>query len=283
MISIFITYIYQPFFNILVGIYWLLGQITDGRPDMGVAVIIFSVLVRFLMLPLTLSADRSEKEKRHISEQINKLNKELKDQPDQLKKEKRKILKANPGALVSEGITLLVQIIIVLMLYRIFKTGLAGRDLHLLYPFMPSVKTPINLMFLNQYDLSLPSFVLNLIQSILILGFESLHMLFSSVKFSRKEFTSLAVFLPIISFIVFSMLPAGKKLFIITSLVFSILLLLIKQALFLYHSFLGKSPSNQESNEPEKGNQEENNQKEDHQETNNQEPTLQEKEAPASI
>ena len=242
MSALFTTYIYQPFLNILVGIYWLLGQITNGQPDMGVAVIIFAVIVRVLMLPLTLSADRSEKEKRQIVKKINTLQIKYKDQPQKLKQETRQILKANPGTLVSEGITLTIQIIIVLMLYRIFKTGLEGADLHLLYPFLPPINTPVNLVFLSQYNLALPNLTLNLVQSGLIFILEILQMLFSPIKSSRKEFLSLAIFLPIVSFVIFALLPAGKKVFIITSLIFSIFLLVIKQTVFWYHSFLG-SPS----------------------------------------
>jgi len=237
MSAIFTTYIYQPFLNILVGIYWLLGQMTNGRPDMGVAVIIFAVVVRFLMLPLNLAADRSEEEKRQIVKKVNDIEAKFKGQPAVLKQETKKILKSNPGTLISEGFTLTIQVIIVLMLYRIFKTGLEGADLHLLYPFLPVVDTPINMVFLNQYDLSVPNTTLNLIQSLLIFLLEALHMLFSPIKSSRKEFLSLAIFLPIVSFIIFALLPAGKKVFIITSLIFSIFLLVTKQAIFWYHSF----------------------------------------------
>jgi hypothetical protein len=66
-------------------------------------------------------------------------------------------------------------------------------------------------------------------------------MLFSPIKSSKKEFLNLGIFLPIVSFILFALLPAGKKVFIITSIIFSILLLVIKQAIFWYHSFLGSS------------------------------------------
>ena len=48
--ALFVTYIYQPFFNILVGLYWLVGRIF-GDPDMGVAVILFALVVRIILLP----------------------------------------------------------------------------------------------------------------------------------------------------------------------------------------------------------------------------------------
>ncbi len=236
MSTIFTTYIYQPFFNVLVVIYWIIGEVTNGQPDMGVAVIIFAVIVRFLMLPLTLSADRSEKEKHQIMQKINEIQIKYKDQPEKLKQATKHILKSNPATLISEGVTIIIQIIIILMLYRIFKTGLEGADIHLLYPFIPPIDTPINLIFLNRFDLSVPNMSLNLIQSFLIFTLEMLYMFFSPIKNSRKEFLSLGIFLPVVSFIIFAMLPAGKKVFIITSLIFSIVVLLIKQIIFWYHS-----------------------------------------------
>ena len=52
MIEIFVTYLYQPFLNLLVLFYWLLGQTPIGF-DMGFAVIMLTLLVRFILLPLS--------------------------------------------------------------------------------------------------------------------------------------------------------------------------------------------------------------------------------------
>lgn len=235
---IFVTYIYQPFFNILVGLYWLVGQIF-GVSDMGIAVILFALVVQIILLPLFLASDRSDKEKAVLAAKIKELEKTYKADPIRLRAETKKVMRSNPGAVVSETINILIQLIIVLMLYRIFKTGLEGADFHLLYPFMPEIKTPINLMFLDKFDLSRTNATLNFIQSLLIFTIEALHMLFSPDPTSRRDFLSLAIFLPVTAFIIFMFLPAGKKLFIITSLLFSIAVLLVKQALFWYHTLTG--------------------------------------------
>ncbi|OGD70983.1 hypothetical protein A3A84_00805 [Candidatus Collierbacteria bacterium RIFCSPLOWO2_01_FULL_50_23] len=247
--SLFITYIYQPFFNILVFIYWALGQ--AGISDMGIAVIIFAVVVQIILLPLNLSADRSEKEKAAIAAKIKEIERKHRFDPVKLRSESKEVMRSNPGAVVGETINIIIQVIIVLMLYRIFKTGLEGEDLHLLYSFMPEIKTPINLVFLGKFDLSQTNGTLNLIQSLLIFAIEALHMLFSPDATSRRQFLQLAIFLPITAFLVFIFLPAGKKLFIITSLLFSIFVLLIKQALFWYHTLTGEiSPHLEEQKTP---------------------------------
>ncbi len=236
--SLFVTYIYQPFFNILVFIYWALSQ--AGIVDMGMAVIIFALVVQIILLPLSLAADRSEKEKAAISARIKEIERKYKSDPVKLRAESKAIMRSNPGAVIGETINIIIQVIIILMLYRIFKTGLEGADLPLLYPFMPEIKTPINLIFLGQFDLSKTNNTLNLIQSLLIFSIEALHMLFTPDSTGRREFLQLAIFLPITAFIIFIFLPAGKKLFIITSLLFSIAVMLIKQTLFWYHTLTGE-------------------------------------------
>lgn len=238
----FVTYIYQPFFNILVFLYWLVGQVF-GEFDMGIAVILFAIVVQIILLPLSLSSDKSEKERHEIAEKIKQAEKEFAHDPISLKRRNKEIMRSNPGAVVSETINIIIQVIIIVMLYRIFKTGLEGEDLHLLYSFMPEIKTPVNLVFLGKFDLSQTNSTLNILQSLAIFAIEGLHMIFSPGKINRKQFLQLALFLPIVSFFVFMLLPAGKKVFIITSLVFNIGVLLVKQTLFWYHSLIRPVPA----------------------------------------
>jgi hypothetical protein len=114
------------------------------------------------------------------------------------------------------------------MLYRIFTKGLEGADIHLLYDFMPDVPRPYNLTFLGSIDLSHPSLLLNLIQSIVIFAVELLGTLTSPFPTSRKDMIRLQVILPVASFLIFLSLPAGKKLFVITTLVFSFFFILLR-------------------------------------------------------
>lgn len=231
----FVTYIYQPFFNILVFLYWLVGQVF-GEFDMGIAVILFALVVQIILLPLSLSSDKSEKERHEIAEKIKQIEHDNAGDPVNLRSKSKEVMRSNPGAVISETINIIIQFIIIIMLYRIFKTGLEGEDFHLMYSFMPEVRQPINLMFLGKFDLSRTNSTLNLLQSLAIFAIEGLHMIFAPGKLSRRQFLQLAIFLPIVSFFIFMFLPAGKKVFIITSILFSIGVLLVKQAVFWYHS-----------------------------------------------
>lgn len=235
----FTTYLYAPFFNLLVGIYWVVGQVFPN-PDMGIAMILFAIAVRLIFLPLDLWGDRSDKEKFEISEKIKKLKVELVADPIRLKAETGRIMRQKPGAIFSEVFNVVFQVIIIIMLYRIFTTGLEGADLHLIYKFMPKIVEPINLMFLGLYDLSHTNSTLNLVQSLMIAVNEAMHLYFSPVKPSQKDFVSLVIIFPVICFVIFMFLPAGKKVYIITSLAFTLVVRLVKQATYLYFSLSRK-------------------------------------------
>lgn len=229
MIQLYTQLIYQPFFNLLVGIYYLVGQI-PGSPytDMGIAVIVFTVALRIILLPITIASDRSEKERRDIEDALKQIHHDYRADPIKQKQLKRKLWLSNPRVLVAETINFAIQAIIFLMLYRIFSKGLEGADIHLLYNFMPDVPQPYNLMFLGQYDLSHPNLTLNLVQSVVIFAAELISTLSSPFPSSRGEVIRLQIILPLASFMIFSTLPAGKKLFVITTLLFSILYMLLR-------------------------------------------------------
>lgn len=239
------TFIYQPFFNLLVYIYLIINKATGGRADMGLAVIFFTIVFRLLILPLSLKSDRSEKEKREIYQKLNSVKSYFRDNPIRLKEETRKLLTQNKRILGTEFLDLSIQVLVAIMLYRIFTTGLEGTDLHLLYPFMPEIKEPFNLVFLGRFDLSQPSSLLNILNTVVIFLAEFLSLRFSPFPLSREDKMMLAV-LPFAALTFFAFMPAGKKLFVITTLLFSVLLILAKRGLYLYHNWTGKGMRNKE-------------------------------------
>lgn len=218
----FETYIYTPFFNILVGLYSLLGAISPELADMGIAVIIFSIIVRILTFPLTIAGERSEEEKQKIIEKIEEAKKLYAHEPIRQKEAIKLVMRSNIRTVLATTTNIVIQLAIILMLYRIFNTGLGGKDFHLLYDFMPHPDY-INLNFLGKYDLTHTNAYLNLVQSIMIFVVEVLIAMRSPLPVSRKDKILMQVILPVGSYLIFMFLPSGKKLFVITSLAFSAL------------------------------------------------------------
>lgn len=238
--GLFTRFIYQPFLNLLVTIYIGLDYLTGGNADMGVAVIIFTIALRIFLLPLSLSSERTEAERYEIEEKLKQINKTFRNDPVRKKQETKKLLRGNKRVLLLEGINLSIQIAIALMLYRIFAKGLLGDDFNLIYPALPQVTESFNLVFLAKFDLTKPNLFLNFLQSLAIFTVESLSMFTSPFPVTRKDVIRLQIFLPVVSFLIFAYLPAGKKLFIITTLSFSIMLIIVRQSLRFSKKIIGK-------------------------------------------
>lgn len=228
LIHAFTVVIYQPFLNILVFFYWLLDIITRGHPDMGIAVILLTIVIRLLLLPLSLMEDKSEKERRELVQKMRDIHENHISDPITLRQESKKLLRRNRGVVAGELFSLFVQVMISLMLWRIFETGLTGEDLHLIYPFMPQINLPFNLVFLGRFDLTHTNLLINLFQSFMIFVVESATILTSPYPPMKGEVVRLQLVLPVISFIVFLRLPAGKKIFVITALIISLIVIMYK-------------------------------------------------------
>lgn len=233
--GLFTTIIYQPFFNLLVGIYWLLDKVSGGRADMGLTVIIFTVIFRILWLPITFSSGRSAKERHDISQKIKAINQAFHQEPIRLEEETKKLMRSNRRIMIMSSIDLFFQIMVMLMLWRIFTTGLEGADFHLIYDWMPPHPDQFNLTFLGgRFDLTHPSWTLNWINTAVIFVAELLSGLLSPFPTGRNELMTLFV-LPLGAFTFFAFMPAGKKLFVITTLLFSIGIMLAKLVKVVYY------------------------------------------------
>jgi YidC/Oxa1 family membrane protein insertase len=232
--QIFVSLIYQPFLNLLVGVYWMIETVF-GDADMGVAVIVFTVILRLILLPLHLSSSRSEKERREIEKQIAKLKQQFAEDPVTLKQEIKRIVRMNKRVMIFEGLDLGIQVMIMIMLWRMFARGLMGGDLHLLYDFIPG-GSQFNLVFANSIDLTRPHFGLSILTGIAIFVMEFISLKFSPYPIRKNDYLALG-FLPIAAVTFFAFMPAGKKLFVLVTVLFSIMLNIAKQTAYWIHSF----------------------------------------------
>ncbi len=148
--SIFVPLLYQPLFNALVFLAWLI----PGH-SIGWAIIALTVLIRLLLLP---SANQTFAQQARMKALQPKLN-DLKEKHGEDKQAHSKALmelyaaeKFNPfgGCLPS-----LVQLPILIVLYRVFVGGLNTDHFNLLYSFTPHMDT-INALWFG-LDLTKPN------------------------------------------------------------------------------------------------------------------------------
>ena len=134
MTSFFHTFLYTPIYNLLM----FLTDILPGQ-DIGLAVIAATLIVKFILMPLSFSALRTQRAVKAIEPEMKKLREELKDDKEKQAKEIFALYKkygVNPFAGL---LTLIIQLPIILCLYWVFNSKtLLTVDVSLLYSFVPA-------------------------------------------------------------------------------------------------------------------------------------------------
>ncbi len=159
MIDILKTIIYIPLYNFLILI------LNIDFIDVGIATIIITIVVKFILYPLTKKSFITQ----HIMKEKNKellaIKEKYKDKQEQAIKimEFYKENKINP---LSSILILIIQIPIIYSLYHLFmKSGLPYVNKEILYSFI-SVPNDISMYFLGFFDISKKSLFLALLASI---------------------------------------------------------------------------------------------------------------------
>lgn len=143
-----IDILYAPFLNVLV----LLYQYLPGH-DFGIAVIVLTVLIRLLLYPLMAQAIRSQKAMAELQpkiQEIQKQHKNDKEKQGRLVMELYQKEKINP---LGGCLPLLIQMPILIALFRVFWEGLRPEEMANLYSFVPHPGM-IDPTFLGIIDLS---------------------------------------------------------------------------------------------------------------------------------
>lgn len=159
MTSFFTTILYQPILNLLVFLY----NTIPGN-DIGIAIIVMTIIIKFLLYPFTLKSIKSQKALQEIQPKIEEIKKKYKDQKEKLAQEMMNLYKNEKVSPFSSCLPLLIQFPFLIAVYQVFRTGLSNGSLDLLYPFIsnPGVLNPIAFGFV---DLSQPQILLALITS----------------------------------------------------------------------------------------------------------------------
>lgn len=153
------TFIFQPLYNGLIFVF-------DAIPwiDAGFTVILFTIIVRLILFPLSKKATITQLRMKEIEPQLNELRRTVTDKQQQavMVMDLYKKNNVNP---FSSIFLLFIQLPIIWALYSIFmNSGLPEVQTSLLYSFItvPEIK----MTFLNLFDIAKPSIVLALCASI---------------------------------------------------------------------------------------------------------------------
>ena len=159
--SIFHTIVYNPLYN---GLVYLIGHIPGG--DIGVAVIVFTCVVKFILFPLSKAAVVTQLKMKALEPEMAKLKEQTKGNKEEEAKKLLEFYRVNGLNPFSSILLLLIQLPIILALAFIFyRGGLPVIHTELLYSFV-NLPTLINTHFLGLVDISVRSLPLGIIAGI---------------------------------------------------------------------------------------------------------------------
>jgi YidC/Oxa1 family membrane protein insertase len=149
MSYLFNTYLYIPLYNAFIGFIGAFPWV-----DAGIVVILFTVLVKLILYPLSQKSVRSQIEMKKIQPDIDALKLKYKDNKQE-QALKTMALYKEKGVSPFSGILLtLIQLPILIALYMVFyKGGLTQVHNEVLYSFI-KIPEHINTMFLGLFDIT---------------------------------------------------------------------------------------------------------------------------------
>lgn len=223
IITIFNESLTRPVFNLLVWIY----NIIPGQ-DFGIAIIAVTVLLRVALYPLSNKALKSQRALQELQPKIKEIQKKFKNREEQAKAmmEFYKEHKVNP---FSGCLPLLIQLPLLIALYRVFLTGLNPDSLESLYSFVqsPGVLDP---MFLGLVNLAQPSHALAILAGVsqflqaktAFAKMPSMGAAGKGADFSKSMQQSMIYMMPLFMVFIAWNLPAGLALYWVVTMLFSL-------------------------------------------------------------
>ena len=223
LISAFYTILYRPLFNALV----LLYKYLPGH-DFGVAVIVLTILIKFLFYPLGLKAIKSQKSLSELQPKVKEIQEKYKDNKEKQAREIMELYRREKISPFSGCLPLLIQLPVLIALYRVFWRGLQPEQMTFLYSFVSSPGS-IDPTFFGIVDLAKPSLVLAVLAGI----FQFLQTKMSTPKtkidkskktgFSEQMQKQMQYFMPVFMVLILFRLPSAIGLYWLTTTLFTII------------------------------------------------------------
>lgn len=231
-ISTFNTILYQPLLNALVFLY----QYLPGR-DFGIAVIVLTIIIRIILYPLMVKSIKSQKTLSDLQPKIQEIQQKYKEDKEKQAKEMMAIYQKEKINPFGGCLPLLIQLPILIALYRVFWKGLEPQAMNFLYSFIPNPGT-INPTFLGLVNLGESNFMLAIFAG--ITQFFQSKMLIPKTPHQSKHGTGqvkkqdqmanfsnmmqkqMLYFFPVITVLILLKLPSAIALYWIITALFSI-------------------------------------------------------------
>ncbi len=147
--SLFHAVIYQPLYNGLIA----LVDIVPNH-DIGLAIILLTIAVRFILFPLSRQAVRTQKAMRDIAPELEAIKTKYKDSQEEQARATFALYREKNIRPFASFFLVLIQLPILIALYWVFgSSGLPAVNADLLYSVVP-VPSNLNIEFLGLIDMT---------------------------------------------------------------------------------------------------------------------------------
>ncbi len=154
IIQFFYELFYRPLFNALVFLY---GHIAFA--DLGIAIIALTILIRIVLYPVFQKSVRNQAVMQKIQPDIRRVQKQNKNNKEKQVRELMELYRAHNVNPFSGILLLLIQLPILISLYRVFLSGLTPESFSALYSFVPLPES-VDFTFLNLINLKNRSIII---------------------------------------------------------------------------------------------------------------------------
>lgn len=227
MSKLFHLLLIKPIFNFLVIIYNFLPW-----PDIGLATIILTFLIRLIFFPLFYKGTKQQILMTRLQPALKKIQEEYKDDKEKMVKAQLALYKKHRVNPLGSCLLTLIQIPIILAVYRVFLLGFSSERMNDLYSFVSHPAT-LNPSFLGLINLTKPNFYLVFISALLQYFANKMIMplsLTNNERNQKKELKMNIIFqkqmlylTPIMTLIILAPLPSIIALYWATTTFFTIL------------------------------------------------------------
>ena len=218
--NIFNLVLIQPLTNLLI---WFYNVIPIS--DMGLAIVALTILIRLALFPSFQKSLRSQKQMQELQPKLAELREKHKGDKEAETKAIMEFYKQNKINPLASCLPLLVQLPILIALYRVFLTGLNNNFAAMLYPFVNNPGS-INTHFLGLFELAKPNTAFAIIAGTAQF-IQSKMMSAKNPKAqdqtSRMMSAQMLYMIPVFTTIISLRLPAGVALYWIVTTLFAIL------------------------------------------------------------
>jgi len=190
----------------------LLGFFYSIVHNWGLAIIVLSIAVYFLLFPLSIKQMRSMKEMQLLQPKIETLRKELKDNPQKLNKEIMELYKQHKVNPLGGCLPLLLQMPIFFALYQALIRSVALRGAHFLW--IKDLSAP-DQIFVFKNSIPLIGNQVNILPILMAIGM-FVQQKISAVKASgeaAQQQKLMSIIMPIMFGVIFYQMPSGLVLY----------------------------------------------------------------------